>query len=313
MPTWKVLITDSLEESGLQVLRARAQVDDRPGLPAEGLLETISGYDALVVRGRTQVTGRVLQAGTRLAVVGRAGVGVDNIDLDAARERGVVVVNAPTATTVAVAEHTLALMLALARALPGADASMKAGQWAKKSLAGVELSGKTLGLIGMGRIGSEVARRSAAFGMHIMGHDPLIEPEAIRKGGAEPVSLGDLFARSDFISLHIPLAPATRHLIDSQALAGMRRGVRLVCAARGGVIDEAALLEALDSGQVAGAALDVFEQEPPGQNALVSHPRVVATPHIGGQTREAQQRAAQDIATEVLSALAGEPLRWQVN
>jgi D-3-phosphoglycerate dehydrogenase len=312
MPTWKVLITDSLEESGLELLRAQADVDDRPNLPAGELLETIANYDALVVRGRTRVTAPVLEAGSRLVVVGRAGVGVDNIDLGAAREKGVLVVNSPTATTVAVAEHTLALMLSLSRSVPAADSSMKAGRWAKKTLAGVELAGKTLGLIGMGRIGAEVARRAAAFGMTVLGQDPLISPDDIRKGGAEAVALDDLFARADFISLHIPLTTETRHLIDGQALAAMRPGVRLICAARGGVIDEAALLDALDSGHVAGAALDVFEQEPPGETALVSHSNVVATPHIGGQTREAQRRAAEDIASEVLAALAGEPLRWKV-
>jgi D-3-phosphoglycerate dehydrogenase len=224
----------------------------------------------------------------------------------------VTVVNSPLATTQAVAEHCLALMLALARSIPAADAGLKSGQWLKKDLLGVELHGKTLGLIGMGNIGSAVARLATTLGMTALGFDPLIASDEIRRRGAEPVSQLDLYARSDFISLHVPLTPETRGMINGQALGHMKRGVRLVCAARGGVIDETALLGALESGQVAGAALDVFAKEPPGVSALVNHPAVVATPHIGAQTAEAQARAAEDIAAEVLSSLKGEPLRWKV-
>lgn len=312
MSAWNILVTDGLDEQGLELLRAEAQVADRCGIDAEGLIQIVAGYDALIVRGRTRVTAAVFQAAGRLKVVGRAGVGVDNIDLAAATARNVAVVNAPLSTTIAVAEHTLALMLSLARSIPRADADLKSGQWTKKQLEGVELYGKILGVVGMGNIGSAVAGRAAALGMRVLGYDPLIPAETIRSRDAEPVSLEELFRRADIITLHIPLTPETRNLIGGQALSQMKRGVRLICAARGGVIDETALLGALESGQVAGAALDVFQQEPPGLTALVAHPHVIATPHIGAQTAEAQARASIDIATEVLAALRGEPLRWQV-
>jgi len=272
----------------------------------------IGDYDALVVRSRTRVTQAVFEAAVRLKVVGRAGVGVDNIDLAAATRHGVTVVNAPMSTTLAVAEQTLALMLALARQIPRADAAMKSGQWIKKDLEGVELYGKVLGIVGLGRIGAEVARRAAAMGMRVLGYDALLSEEIIRKRGAEPVSLQELYARADFISLHVPLTPETRGMINGQSLGSMKRGVRLMCTARGGIIDETDLLGALETGQVAGAALDVFAKEPPGLTALVAHPNVVATPHVSAQTAEAQSRAAEDIANEVLAALRGEALRWRV-
>lgn len=312
MSQFTILLTDGLEETGQAILRSLARVDDRAGLSPADLLAVIGEYDALIVRGRTKVTSQVFETAPRLKVVGRAGVGIDNIDLEAARARAVTVVNAPLSTTLAVAELTFGLLLALCRDLPRADAAMKRGEWLKKDLEGVELYGKTLGIIGMGRIGSEVARRAIIFGMSVLGYDPLVPPEDIRQRGAEPVALQELYRRSDFISLHLPLTAETRSMVDAQAFERMKRGVRLVCAARGGIIDEAALLLALESGQVAGAALDVFAAEPPGASDLVRHPRVIATPHIGAQTIEAQARAAQDIATEVLAALQGTPLRWKV-
>ena len=312
MEKWKILITDGLEETGLAILRAEVEVESREVLPAEELLQIIGDYEALVVRGRTKVTGQVFLAGSKLKVVGRAGVGVDNIDLAAANAHGVTVVNSPLATSQAVAEHTLGLMLALARSIPLGDAGMKSGQWLKKELLGVEVQGKVLGVIGMGNIGSTVARLATALSMQVIGFDPLVPPAEIQQCGAEPVTLGELYNRSDFITIHVPLTQETKGMINGQSLGHMKRGVRLVCAARGGVIDETALLGALESGQVAGAALDVFAQEPPGVSALVTHPAVVATPHIGAQTVEAQARAARDIALEVLSALKGEPLRWRV-
>jgi D-3-phosphoglycerate dehydrogenase len=237
---------------------------------------------------------------------------VDNIDLEAAKARGVTVVNAPVSTTLAVAELTFGLLLALAREIPRADAAMKQGQWLKKNLEGVELNGKTLGIIGVGRIGMEVGKRATVFGMNIVAYDPLVSEEEIRIRGAEPVTLQDLYAWSDFISLHMPLSVDTRDMIGRLAFSEMKDGVRIVCAARGGIIDESALLEALNSGKVAGAGLDVFSMEPAGDIDLVRHPRVIATPHIGAQTVEAQARASEDIATEVLSALRGEPLHWKV-
>lgn len=312
MSEWKILITDGLDEPGRSMLSDAAQVSNRTGISAEELLREIGEYQALIVRGRTRVTQAVFDAARSLKVIGRAGVGVDNIDLAAASLHGVTVVNAPVSTTSAVAELTLALMFALARAIPRADSAMKTGQWIKNELHGVELNRKTLGIIGMGRIGGEVAQRAGALGMVVIGYDPLVSPEEIRQRGAEPVFLADLYARSDFISLHVPSIPETRGMITGQSLGHMKRGVRLICAARGGLIDETALLGALETGQVAGASLDVFAKEPPGLSALVAHPNVIATPHIGAQTVEAQVRASIDIAAEVLAALRGEPLRWKV-
>ena len=313
MTNYKILITDGLDASGQSILRAAAEVDDRNNISADELIKVIPDYEALIVRGRTKVTAAVFQAAPKLKVVGRAGVGVDNIDLEAAKWHNVTVVNAPQSTTLAVAELTFGLLLAVAREIPRADAGMKQGKWLKKELEGVELNGKTLGVIGYGRIGMEVGKRAAAFGMNVIAYDPLISAEDIQKRGAEPVSLQDLCAGADFISLHLPLTVQTRDMLGAQAFSQMKDGVRLVCAARGGIIDEAALLAALNSGKVAGAGLDVFTTEPPGQTDLVSHPRVIGTPHVGAQTVEAQTRASEDIAAEVLAALAGQPLRWKVN
>ena len=312
MQTWKVLITDGLNEDGQAILRSAAQVDDRNDISAEELLKVVGDYDALIVRGRTKVNAAVFAAGKKLKIVGRAGVGVDNIDLEAARSRNVRVVNAPLSTSLAVAELTLALMLSLARMLPWADSSLKNGQWIKKQLEGVELYGKTLGIIGIGNIGGAVAKRAAAFGMQVIAHDILKSPEEAAAIGARWVSLEDLYTQSDFISLHVPLTEQTRGMINAGSLKKMKPGVRLVCAARGGVIDETALLEALNSGQVAAVGLDVFAKEPPGLTDLVAHPNVVGTPHIGAQTEEAQARAGVDIASEVLAGLHGQTLRWIV-
>ena len=264
MTKFKILITDGLDESGQSILRASADVDDRKDISADDLLKAIPEYDALIVRGRTKVTASVLSAASRLKVIGRAGVGVDNIDLEAAKKRDLTVVNAPMSTSLAVAELTFGLLLAMAREIPRADAGMKQGQWLKKELEGVELNGRTLGLIGFGRIGVEVGKRAAAFGMNVIAYDPLISEDDIKQRGAEPVSIQDLYAWSDFISLHLPLNVQTRDLIGPLAFSQMKSGVRIMCAARGGIIDEQALLNALNSGRVAGAALDVFGQEPPG-------------------------------------------------
>jgi D-3-phosphoglycerate dehydrogenase len=312
MATSKILLTDGLEENGQTILRQAAEVTNRSGISADELMQVIGEYDALIVRGRTKATAALLAAGKNLKVVGRAGVGVDNIDLAAAKEKHVIVVNSPLATTLAVAELTLGLMLSVVREIPRADASMKAGKWLKKEFEGTELSGKTLGVIGFGRIGVAVAQRAAAFGMKIIAFDPLIDAAALRERGGEPVSLDEIYTRSDLITLHIPLTADTRGMLNAAAFEKMKQGVYVVCAARGGVIDEEALLNGLESGKVAGAALDVFAVEPPGATALVSHPKLVAVPHVGAQTMEAQQRAAVDIATEVLAGLRGEPLRWRV-
>jgi D-3-phosphoglycerate dehydrogenase / 2-oxoglutarate reductase len=312
MATWKVLITDGLSDKGIAILSSAAHVDNKPDISADDLLKVAAEYDAMVVRGRTKVTPMVFDAASRLKVVGRAGVGVDNIDLTAARAHGVTVVNAPKSTSLAVAELAVGLMFALARMIPKADSTMKQGQWIKKQLEGIELTGKTLGIVGMGNIGTALATRAKGLGMTVIGFDTLVSAEDIRKRGAEPVSLAELLAKSDFISFHLPLTPESKGMVNGQAFAQMKRGVRIVDAARGGILDETALLAALESGQVAAAALDVFTAEPPGVTALVAHPNVVATPHIGAQTEEAQDRAAEDIASEVLNALRGEPLRWKI-
>ena len=312
MSAWKILLTDGLEENGKAILRKSAEVVENPTISADELLNVVGDYDALIVRGRTKVTPAVLAAGKKLKVVGRAGVGVDNIDLAAAKEHKITVVNSPLATTVAVAELTMGLMLSIVREIARADAGLKAGKWLKKELEGTELFGKTLGVVGFGRIGSSVGQRAKAFDMKVLGYDPLIPAEQIQARGGEPVSLDQLLAQSDFITMHLPLTDSTRGMLNDAAFAKMKQGVYVICAARGGVIDETSLLAALNSGKVAGAALDVFATEPPGLNDLVSHPKVIGTPHIGAQTVEAQTRAAHDIAEEVLAALADQPLRWKV-
>jgi len=314
MTKWKVLITDGLDEIGKTLLRQSVEVTDQPGITADDLLKVVGEYDALIVRGRTKVTAAVFEAAKALKVVGRAGVGVDNIDLAAAKAKGVTVVNSPIATTTAVAELTLGLMLSIVREIARADSSMKAGKWLKKEFEGAELAGKTLGVLGFGRIGAAVAKRAAAFEMTILGFDPMLPADEIRKRGGEAVTFEELLKRSDMITMHLPLTADTKNMLNAEAFGRMKQGVYIICAARGGVIDETALLEALNSGKVAGAALDVLSTEPPTEEliGLVGHPRVIDTPHIGGQTVEAQARAANDIAEEVLAALEGKQLRWKV-
>jgi D-3-phosphoglycerate dehydrogenase len=312
MTTFKVLVTDGLDESGLSILRASAQADDRNNISADDLLKEIPAYDGLIVRGRTKVTAAVMDAATNLKVIGRAGVGVDNIDLEAAKKKDITVVNAPVSTTLAVAELAFGLMLAVAREIPRADAGLKQGKWLKKELEGVELNGKTLGVIGFGRIGAEVGKRAAAFGMTVVAYDPLIAADEINRRGAEPLTIDELYARADFITLHLPLTKDSRDLVGEEAFSKMKKGVRIVSAARGGIINEPALVAALNSGKVAGAGLDVFSVEPPGLTDIVSHPRVIGAPHVGAQTVEAQIRASEDIASEVLAGLRGDALRWKV-
>jgi D-3-phosphoglycerate dehydrogenase len=312
MAAWKVLLTDGLEENGQSILRESAEVADKSGITADELLKIANEYDALIVRGRTKVTAAVLDAAPNIKVVGRAGVGVDNIDLNAAKQHKVTVVNSPLATTVAVAELAMGMMLALVREIPRADTAIKNGKWLKKELEGSELYKKTLAIIGYGRIGQTVAKRAQAFDMRIVAFDPLRPTDEICQDGCEPLSLKDALAQADIITVHTPLTDTTRGMLGAEQFAMMKDGVYLIDAARGGVVDETALLDALNSGKVAGAALDVFVAEPPGTTPLVSHPKVIGTPHVGAQTVEAQQRAANDIATEVLRALKGEELRWRV-
>lgn len=312
MAEFKVLVADGLSPAGIGYLAEHVHVDDLNGISPDELVQRIADYDALIVRSRTKVTPAVFAAARKLKVVGRAGIGVDNIDLNAARAHGVRVVNSPIATTVTVAELTMGMMLALAREIPRANCAMKEGKWLKKELEGVELYGKVLGIIGYGRIGAAVAKRAQAFEMSIIAYDRARDDARMIADGVKPVELDDLLAQADFITLHVPLNDTSRDILDAQAFLKMKQGVYIIDAARGGVVDETALLAALNSGQVSGAAMDVFNSEPPGQSDLVMHPRVVDTPHIGAQTVEAQARAGYDIATEVVAALRGELLRWKV-
>jgi D-3-phosphoglycerate dehydrogenase / 2-oxoglutarate reductase len=312
MSALKVLITDGLDSNGIELMKKSAEVVEKPGISAEDLLKEVGEYDALIVRGRTKVTPAVFDAGVKLKVVGRAGIGVDNIDLQAAKSHNVIVVNSPLATTTTVAELTLGLMLSAVREIARADASLKAGKWLKKEFEGAELSGKTLGVLGFGRIGAAVTKRAAAFDMKILAYDPLIPAVEIEKRGGKPASMDEVLKNADMITMHLPLTAETKSMLNAAAFAKMKQGVYIICAARGGVIDEAALLEALKSGKVAGAALDVFMAEPPGLTDLVAHPKLICTPHIGAQTVEAQSRAANDIAEEILAVLKDQPLRWRV-
>jgi D-3-phosphoglycerate dehydrogenase len=299
-----ILISDSIAREGIEILRRSAEVVLDDQITADALLRAIPDYDALIVRSRTKVTAPIIDAAARLRVIGRVGVGTDNIDCDAAARRGIAVVNSPISAMVSVAEHTIGLMIALARFIPQSDASLKRGEWAKNKFMGVELSGKTLGIVGLGRIGSMVAVRAVAFGMRVLAYDPYITRERAQEFGATLLdSLDDLLAQSDFISIHTPLLPTTRGLIDADEIAKMKANARLIFCARGGVIDESALLRALETGKLAGAALDVFEREPPGDNPLLQHPRVIVTPHIGAMTEEAQTRAAIDVAEQVVKIL----------
>ncbi|MEA4812579.1 MAG: hydroxyacid dehydrogenase [Anaerolineaceae bacterium] len=309
---WKVLVTDGLEANGKEIINLKHAVMDKKGIEAEELLNVIPEADALIVRGRTKVTADVIKAGKNLKVIGRMGVGVDNIDLKAAKENNVIVVNAATATSEAVAELAMAMLFALARELPRADATMKADTWAKKEFEGVELMGKTLGVLGYGNIGRLTGKYAAAIGMKVIAYDPYRDDAYMQANGAQKVSMDELYAQSDFISIHMPLTLETKYMVCDEAFAKMKDGVRIVDAARGGVLQEECLVKALESGKVAGVALDVFEKEPPTDWKLVHHPKVIATPHIGAQTKEAQLRVAHDIAEEVLRALDGEELRWRI-
>jgi D-3-phosphoglycerate dehydrogenase len=311
----KILVADPIAEPGLALLRAQGDIelDVRHRLTPQELVATVPHYDALIVRSETQVTAQVLEAGKRLQVVGRAGVGVDNIDLEAATRRGVAVVNAPTGNTVAAAEHTIAVLLALARNIPQADASLKRGEWRRTAFIGVEIRGKTLGIIGLGRVGSEVARRARGLEMRLLAYDPFVAPERASQLGVELAPLARVLAESDFLTLHTPLTDTTRRILGPQELALVKRGVRIVNVARGGLVDEEALLRALEQGTVGGAALDVFDHEPPGESPLVRHPHVVTTPHLGASTMEAQDQVAREVAEQVLAVLRGQPAQYTVN
>ncbi|MFD2371811.1 phosphoglycerate dehydrogenase [Brevibacillus sp. GCM10020057] len=312
---YKVLITDPLSEYGIQQLLDAPDVEvvRKTDLSPSDLLAVIGDYDALLVRSQTQVTAEVLAAGKKLKAVGRAGVGVDNIDINAATQAGIPVINAPDGNTISTAEHTFAMLMAVARNIPQAHKKLVDGTWDRKSFQGVELNKKVLGILGMGRIGSEVAKRAKAFGMTVMGYDPFLTEERAQKLGVIHSTVDEICRAADFITVHTPLTKETRHIISSREFAKMKDGVRIINCARGGIIDEKALYEAITTGKVAGAALDVYEVEPPVDNPLVGHPKVVTAPHLGASTIEAQENVAVDVSEEILKVLRGQPFKNAVN
>lgn len=312
--TVRILVCDPIAEDGVAALtRAGAEVDVRIGLAPKELRASVNGYDALVVRSETRITKDIIDAAGSLQVVGRAGVGVDNIDLVAATERGVVVVNAPAGNIISAAEHTIALMLAQARNIPEAHASLRSGKWERSRFIGMEVRGKTLGVVGMGQVGSEVARRARGLEMRVIAHDPFVPEERARVLGAELVSMEELLRESDFVTVHTTLTEGTKKLLGEAELRSMKPTARIINTARGGIVDETALKRALDEGWIAGAALDVFETEPLTSHPLFESDKIVVTPHLGASTAEAQERVALDVAEQILAVLNGEPARYAVN
>jgi D-3-phosphoglycerate dehydrogenase len=310
----KVLVTETLSERGLSVLREQFDVDVRTELAAGGLVEAIGPYDALVVRSQTRVDAAVFAAGSNLKVVARAGIGLDNVDLEAATRGGVMVVNAPQSNVLSAAEHTMALLLALSRNLPQAHAALSSGVWDRERFQGVEVYGKTLGIVGLGRVGSMVAQRALAFGMRLIAYDPYVSRERARQVGVELVpDLTALLVQADFITVHLPRTPETEALIGERELALVKEGSRIVNTARGGIVDEKALTKALEDGKLAGAALDVFDGEPVTEHPLFGRENVVVTPHLGAATQEAQDKAGTAIADMVSLALRGEFVPYAVN
>jgi D-3-phosphoglycerate dehydrogenase / 2-oxoglutarate reductase len=310
----RVVVSDSVREEFLAPLRQEGfDVVYEPDVPAEKLAVLVADAQALVVRSRTKVTRDLIAAAPKLRVVGRAGTGVDNIDVDAATQAGIVVMNTPAENTVSTAEHTIAMLLSLVRHVPRADRSVRAGEWSPSRFVGTEVRGKTLGIVGVGRVGREVASIARGLGMETLGFDPFLAPDAAASARIELVSLDDLLRRADVVTLHTPLVPGTKHLISAAELAKCKAGVRVVNCARGGLLDEEALLRAIESGHVAGAALDVFEQEPPKDRRLVERPEVVATPHLGASTQEAQKNVAEAVVRQVIDFLVRGVARGAVN
>ncbi|MCH7481857.1 MAG: phosphoglycerate dehydrogenase [Chloroflexi bacterium] len=310
----RILVSDPIDQAGVErLVGAGHDVDVKHGLAPADLLAIVGDYEALLVRSETKVTAEVIAAAGRLQAIGRAGVGVDNIDIDAATARGIAVVNAPTGNTIAAAEHAFALMMALARNIPQADASMRRGEWTRSKFTGVELRNKTLGIVGLGKVGSELARRAKAFQMTIIAFDPYVPGEFARSLGVEMVDMDRLLASSDFISVHTPLTAGTKGLINAKQLETLKPGVRIVNAARGGLIDEALLRDGLVSGRIGGVALDVFASEPPGELALLDQEHVVVTPHLGASTEEAQVEVAVEVADQVVAILAGGSAPYTLN
>src|ERR1700712_1272939 len=300
----KVLIADKLSPAAVAIFRERGvDADVKTGLSKEELIKIVDQYDGIAIRSATKLTADVLKAAKKLKVVGRAGIGVDNVDIPAATAAGVIVMNTPFGNSITTAEHAISLMLALARELPAANASTQAGKWEKNRFMGVEITGKVLGLIGAGNIGSIVADRAKGLKMRVIAFDPYLSPERAQDIGVEKVELADLLARADFITLHVPMTAETKNILSADAIHKMKKGVRIINCARGGLIDEKALKAALDSGHVAGAALDVFEQEPATENILFGNEKIVATPHLGASTTEAQENVALQVAEQIADYL----------
>lgn len=311
----RILVTDPISEQGLHELYAAGdfEIVEKVGISAGELVHMIADFDALLVRSQTKVTKEVILAGKKLRVIGRAGVGVDNIDVRAATKAGILVINAPDGNTVTTAEFTFSMMLALARHIPQANASLRSGKWERTLFTGVELRDKILGIVGFGRIGTEVAKRAQVFGMQVIAYDPFLSVTRGEKLGIQVASLDETIQKADFITVHTPLTKDTRHLISDKEFAMMKRGVKVLNCARGGIIDEAALIRALDEGVVSGAALDVYEEEPAMANPLLSYPQVIATPHLGASTVEAQVNVAVDVAVGLIRLLRGESYPHTVN
>ena len=308
MPKQRVLVTDTLAETGLDILRAAEDIelDYRPGLKGDELLKAVAESDALITRSGTAVTPELVNAGTRLRIVGRAGVGLDNVDVDAATRRGILVINAPTANIMSATEHTMAMLLALCRNIPEAHASVKRGEWTRSKFMGIELNGKTLGVVGLGRIGSRVTVRARAFGMNVIAYDPYITDSAFERVNAEKVSLERLLEHADVITVHTPATDETRGMLGAQQIARMKDGAIALNIARGGIWDEQALADALNSGKIGGAAIDVYESEPPGkEHPLLNAKNIILSPHIGANTIEAQDRVAVQTSEMVVEALRG--------
>ncbi|MCL2460774.1 MAG: phosphoglycerate dehydrogenase, partial [Euryarchaeota archaeon] len=304
--TKKILISDELADEGLAILDEKADVTVKIGLSEDALCDIIGDFDALLVRSGTQVTSKVIEAGKNLKFIGRAGAGVDNIDMDAASKAGIVVANAPEGNTLAATEHTMAMILSLCRNIPQACASMRAGEWKRSKFMGIELNEKTLGIVGLGRIGREVARRAASFNMRIIGYDPFITKEKAAEMGIEGMSLEELFTQADIITVHTPLIKETQHIINAESIKTMKDDVCIINCARGGIIDEQALADAVASGKVGGAAIDVFEDEPPhADSPLLKQDKIITTPHLGASTVEAQKNVAISVAKQCLAVLDG--------
>ena len=309
----KVLATDGTSPEGVACIKSCAQLDIKPALKPEELLAIIGDYEGLIVRSASQVTAQVIEAGKKLMVIGRAGVGIDNIDVNAATQRGIIVVNSPTGNTIAAAEHTIGLMMSLARHIPQANASLKAGQWLKSKYTGIEVRNKTIGIIGLGNIGSAVARRCQGLEMKVIAFDPFVSAERAKQLMVTMVSLEELFKTSDFITIHTPLNATTKGLITEKEIALMKPSVRIINCARGGLIDEELLAKVITEKKIAGAAIDVFSKEPTTESPLFSKDNVVVTPHLGASTAEAQVTAAKDVAEQIVDVLNGRPARYAVN